>query len=205
VVPPVVEPPVVVPPEEPPVVPPEEEPPIVVVPPIPPVVPEEPPGTPFFRPPVLPSITPPPLAKGGLNPGYITDVPDFYNTTNSAQSKFYWGRHAYQPGPTFDRQLYNTAPNAPAQPFGIQNMSTNTLNYNQLMALAQGQQLQPPATTQPASPVNPTYNQYNSTVPFTQPIVPQMVGTVPYKPMLSYEEYIKSLTDPNYVANPVAP
>ena len=133
-------------------------------------------------------------------------MPDFYNTTNSAQSKYYWGRHAYQPGPSFNPALYNTAPDALAQPFGIQNMSTSTLNYNQLMALAQGQQLQPPATTQPASPVNPAYNQFNGPGPYTQPIVPQLVGTVPYKPMLSYEEYARSLTDPNYVASqPVSP
>jgi hypothetical protein len=154
----------------------------------------------------LPSITPQPLAKGGLNPGYITDVPDFYNTTNNVQSKYYWGRHAYQPGPSFNPALYNTAPDAPAQPFGIQNIATNMMNYDQLLGLAQGQQPQPVATTQPASPVNPAYNQFSGPGPYTQPIVPQLVGTVPYKPMLSYEEYARSLTDPNYVPNaPVSP
>jgi hypothetical protein len=102
--------------------------------------------------------------------------------------------------------LYNTAPDAPAQPFGIQNIATNMMNYDQLLGLAQGQQPQPVATTQPASPVNHAYNQFSGPGPYTQPIVPQLVGTVPYKPMLSYEEYARSLTDPNYVPNaPVSP
>jgi hypothetical protein len=101
--------------------------------------------------------------------------------------------------------LYNTAPQAPAQPFGIQNIATNMLNYDQLMQLGMGQQLTPIQSMQSASPANPQYNQYNSTVPYTQPIVPQMVGTVPYTPFMSYEEYARSLTDPNYVASPVSP
>lgn len=53
-----------------------------------------------------------------LNPGWITNVPDYYTTTNNAQSKYYWGGHPYQTGTTFNRQLYNQAPGAPAQAWG---------------------------------------------------------------------------------------
>ena len=54
-----------------------------------------------------------------MNPGFITDVPSFYQTTNPAQSQFYYGQHPYQPGKTFDKTLYNQIPNAPVSPFGL--------------------------------------------------------------------------------------
>jgi hypothetical protein len=55
----------------------------------------------------------------GLNPGYMQPT-DFYNTTSPVQSHYYWGGHPYQPGPTFNQQLYNTVPNAPGTPWGLQ-------------------------------------------------------------------------------------
>jgi hypothetical protein len=63
------------------------------------------------------------FASGGLNPGWIAPTP-FYSTTNDAQSRYYYGSRPYQTGgPTgqvFDPVLYNTAPGAPAVPFGSQ-------------------------------------------------------------------------------------
>jgi hypothetical protein len=57
-----------------------------------------------------------------LNPGFIKPSP-FYNTNDPAQSKFFWGQHAFQPGPTFNDTLYNTQPNAPDTPWGAQQMA----------------------------------------------------------------------------------
>ena len=97
----------------------------------PPVTPE----VPFVPPAVIPPAEPtlPPETRGhytwgtppkvniptGLNPGLITDVPSFYQTTNPAQSQYYWGQHPYQPGKTFDKTLYNQIPKAPVSPFGL--------------------------------------------------------------------------------------
>ena len=53
-----------------------------------------------------------------MNPGYIQPTA-FYNTTNPNQSKFYWGGHGYQYGPTFDAQQYNQVA-APVTPYGLQ-------------------------------------------------------------------------------------
>jgi len=61
----------------------------------------------------------------GLNPGFVQPTA-FYRTTSPIQSKFYWGQHPYQPGPTFNQTLYNTVPGAPQQPFGLQHMYTPT-------------------------------------------------------------------------------
>ena len=74
----------------------------------------------------------PDLTVKGLNPGWITNVPAQYQTQNMQQSKFYWGRHPFQVGPTFNRELYTQAPAAPAQPWGLQQMYTPT-NINQLV------------------------------------------------------------------------
>jgi len=64
----------------------------------------------------------PPVFGSGLNPGYIQPKP-FYNTTNDAQSKYYWGQHGYQYGPTFDAKQYNQVA-APATPWGQQGIAT---------------------------------------------------------------------------------
>ena len=63
-----------------------------------------------------------PLDNSGLNPGYITNVPGQYQTNNMQQSRFYWGQKPYQAGTTFDPALYRSAPAAPAQPWGLQQM-----------------------------------------------------------------------------------
>ena len=96
-------------------------------------IPETPPYIPIVTPPTTPAIpvdnthygtykwgTPPAIkVPEGLNPGFITNVPDFYQPTNQAGSKYYWGAHPFQPGQTFDPQLYNQVPNAPVNPFGL--------------------------------------------------------------------------------------
>ena len=61
----------------------------------------------------------------GLNPGFIQPSP-YYNTTSPVQSQYYYGQRPYQPGPVFDQALYNQVPNAPAVPFGLQQMYTPT-------------------------------------------------------------------------------
>ena len=70
--------------------------------------------------------TPMQLTAGGLNPGYIAPG-DFYKTTSPVQSRFYYGQHPYQTGgPTgqvFDPVLYNTVPEAPRTPWGLQQMA----------------------------------------------------------------------------------
>jgi hypothetical protein len=57
-----------------------------------------------------------------LNPGFINPSA-FYNTNDPAQSKFNWGMKAFQTGPTFNDTLYNTNPNAPDTPYGLQQMA----------------------------------------------------------------------------------
>jgi hypothetical protein len=59
---------------------------------------------------------------GYLNPGFIRPTP-FYNTNAPEQSQFYWGQHAFQPGPVFNPTLYNTQPEAPNTPWGIQQIA----------------------------------------------------------------------------------
>lgn len=134
--PPVVEPPVVEPPvTEPPVEPPPVEPPVE-----PPVKPTDGTAPGIYVPPFVPPVVPfqygpikpldwgkgVPIGAQGLNPGYITNVPQQYQTQNMQQSKFYWGQKPYQTGgPTgqvFDPNLYQSSPGAPAQPFGLQQM-----------------------------------------------------------------------------------
>jgi hypothetical protein len=63
------------------------------------------------------------LVNPGLNPGHIR-APDFYNTTSPIQSKFNWNPKPYQPGPAFNPLTYNSVPNAPAVPWGLQQMQT---------------------------------------------------------------------------------
>ena len=146
VVPPVTTPPVVTPPVT---VPPLTPPTTVVIPPntsvvTPVTVPEQPPEVepPQVNPPTAPYVppevvvpkdvtpkttttghyswgTPYPLHLAqGLNPGLI-NPPEYYKNTNPAQAKYYWGQHPFQPGDTFNSELYNTVPNAPAVPYGL--------------------------------------------------------------------------------------
>ena len=59
----------------------------------------------------------------GLNPGYIvpSQFQPFYSNTSNGQGNYYWGSHPFQGGNTFNSQLYNTVPNAPAIPYGVIN------------------------------------------------------------------------------------
>jgi hypothetical protein len=142
-------------------------------PPVEPIAPVEPPVTPPVvnvpNPPLVDETTPPtedtyygrytwgtaPQVKipGGLNPGFI-EPPTYYQTTDPAQSKYYWGEHPYQPTQTFNKQLYNTLPNAPVSPWGLGKTQT-AATREQILAAMQG--LYPNLSTQtvtgPAVPV----------------------------------------------------
>ena len=126
------------------VITPEPEPPIVeppVVPPVivPPVVlpPPPPPPPPVVVPPVTPE---PPATSGyGLNPGLIETTP-FYNTTNDAQAKYYWGDHGFQSGPAFNAASYNAVA-APETPWGAQGVA-KPLSPEDYLNLAQGLPIQ---------------------------------------------------------------
>lgn len=94
---------------------------------------------------------------GGLNPGFMNPTP-FYNTFDDAQSKFSWGARAFQPGPTFDANLYNAAP-APQTPWGAQQIA-QPLSPEQFARAAQGlpvaqQPVQAAQRVRPAGPVAP--------------------------------------------------
>jgi len=121
VVPPVIPEIVITPPPVPPVPPvvPPVTPPVVVVPPVV-LPPPKPPQPPVVVPPPPP---PPPVATNGvgLNPGLIETTP-FYNTTNDAQARYYYGDHGFQTGPAFDAASYNAVA-APDTPFGIQGVA----------------------------------------------------------------------------------
>jgi hypothetical protein len=132
--------------------------PVVVEPPAEPVAPVTP-TTPTTTPPVVNVANPPivtdqpptkPTTYGvysfgdpiniklatGLNPGLIAPTP-YYQTTNPAQSQYYWGSHPYQPGQTFDNELYNNAPGAPATPYGL-GYAQKQATAEQIMAKMQG-------------------------------------------------------------------
>ena len=118
-------------PPGPDITPPDVTPPVVEPPYVPPTYP------PIYVPPIEPPVAPPKkvydplpptnfgdfgaLVNPGLNPGYITNVPRAY-APSGVRSQFYYGQHPYQPGPTFNRSLYNQTPAAPAQPWGLQQM-----------------------------------------------------------------------------------
>jgi hypothetical protein len=99
----------------------------------------------------------------GLNPGWISPT-SFYNTNDPAQSKFAWGQHGYQPGPTFNEVLYNQAA-APATPWGLQQLA-KPLSSQQIQDMVAGKQITTP-TVAPATrkeayakgPVAPTFGQ----------------------------------------------
>ena len=150
--PPVVTPPVTIPPiETPPVVtppvttPPIETPPVVTPPVVDPYVPIPTPIVP--TPPVVDPThpgtytwgTPPAIHLAqGLNPGWITNVPQYYHPTNTAGSQYTWGQHPLQPGPTFNPSLYNQVPNAPITPFGLGYAQT-AATAAQILAMMRGQ------------------------------------------------------------------
>jgi hypothetical protein len=119
----------------------------------------------------------PPVFGGGLNPGYIQPTP-FYNTTNDAQSKYFWGQHGYQYGPTFDAKQYNQVA-APATPWGAQSVAepltgAQLNDYIQGKAIVSGpvrpatrvEQYVPDTRTPPSYgqvQMNPVYNNTQTT------------------------------------------
>jgi len=139
-------------PPTPPVTPPPVVPEVVITaPPTPPVPPPVPPVTPPTvivppvvlpppKPPQPPVVVPPPpplppVTNGlGLNPGLIETTP-FYNTTNDAQSKYFWGDRGFQSGPAFDAASYNAVA-APETPFGIQGVAAplSAKDYEDIVA-----------------------------------------------------------------------
>jgi hypothetical protein len=82
-----------------------------------------------------------------LNPGYIQPTA-FYNTNDPAQSKFYWGGHGPQFGPTFNAEAYNQVA-APNTPFGLQQVA-GPLSPEDYAAITAGT-YQPPMAAAPAT------------------------------------------------------
>jgi hypothetical protein len=98
----------------------------------------------------------------GLNPGFIEPTA-FYQTTDPAQSQFFWGSHGFQSGPTFNAAQYNQAA-APVTPWGAQTAATGLTpeefeaaamgNYTPRPAVAPAlrtQQYNPNASVQPGN------------------------------------------------------
>jgi hypothetical protein len=52
----------------------------------------------------------------------LIETTPFYNTTNDAQARYYYGDHGFQTGPKFDAASYNAVA-APNTPFGIQGVA----------------------------------------------------------------------------------
>jgi hypothetical protein len=78
----------------------------------------------------------------GLNPGLIRATP-FYNTTNDAQSKYYWGAHPFQYAPNFNPSFAQQG-QGPQTPFGIQSVA-KALSPQDMQAIMNGT-YQAPAT-----------------------------------------------------------
>ena len=116
--------------------------PILVTPPAPPRPPPITPRTPYVPPAVTPNVI-----GNMLNPGYIKPTA-FYNTTDPAQSQFYWGGHGPQFGPEFNAEAYNQVA-APDTPFGIPQVA-GPLSPEDYAAIAAGT-YQPPAAQAPAT------------------------------------------------------
>jgi hypothetical protein len=93
-------------------------------------------------------------ASGALNPGLI-NAPDFYNTNDPAQSKYYWGSHPYQPGSTFDSTLYNQVPNAPVKPWGVGHAQTAATANDVLNAMQGRYPLLGTTSQQPMPTIGP--------------------------------------------------
>lgn len=178
VVPPVIPEIVITPPPQPPV-PPVVTPPTVVVPPVV-LPPPPPPPPPVVVPP--PVVTPPQTNGVGLNPGLIETTP-FYNTTNDAQARYYYGDHGFQTGPAFDAASYNAVA-APDTPFGIQGVARplNAADYENIIL---GKPFTPeqftPATRRQA--YNPALlqtpvGQSGSAQPVTGPVAPSTTYTM---------------------------
>jgi len=176
-------------------------------------LPTFPPTFPPTLPPTLPPTQPPatvtPInpARLGLNPGLIEATP-FYNTSNDAQAKYYWGAHPFQYAPNFDPNIAQQG-FGPTTPFGIQNIA-KPLTPQDMQAVMAGtyraptaapatriQQYNPAVASAPAAgplPIMPTFkpfnpNQYTS-APTTTDENGQQVQTV-YDPTMNF----KNVTD----------
>jgi hypothetical protein len=79
----------------------------------------------------------------GLNPGFMQAVP-YYNTTNAAQAKYYWGGAPPQTGSTFNPAQAQNIPGAPIAPWGIQEIAQQ-LTPEETAQLIYGMQPQPAA------------------------------------------------------------
>lgn len=132
------------------------------------VTPVEPPITPPYIPvptPITPPEPLPPETRGRytwgtvkpverqteLNPGLI-NPPVFYQNTNPAQAKYYWGQRPFQPTSTFDPVLYNQIPNAPVVPWGATQAARAATSQE---ILAKMGQYYPLMNTPVAGPVRP--------------------------------------------------
>ena len=104
--------------------------------------------------PVNPSLGPlhwgnlPDLPLPGLNPGFIQAQP-FYHDTSPVQAQYYWGNHPFM-NTAADLPNYNNIPNAPAQPWGLQ-QSYQPINLAQYLA-ALNQTGAAPAVAGPVAP-----------------------------------------------------
>jgi hypothetical protein len=87
----------------------------------------------------------------GLNPGFIAPTP-FYQTTDPAQSQFFWGSRGFQTGPAFNAAQYNQAA-APASPWGAQSVA-KPLTPEEFALAAQGRYTAPAAVA-PATRIQP--------------------------------------------------
>ena len=190
--PPPPEPPVIidVPPLEP-VVPPPEPPEPPIVDPEPPVLPPLPPVVPPVTPPPEPPVTPPPPpvpptppqlpTREMINPGFIQPRA-FYNTTNDAQSKFFWGGHGPQFGTNqFDARAYNQAA-APSTPWGLGQVAA-PLSPAEVQAAIEGRYVPragTPAATRAEAYSAPTTQPYQyGQVQVGGPVAPAATTTTP--------------------------
>jgi hypothetical protein len=126
----------------------------------------------------------PPTGLGYLNPGFIKPS-NFYNTNDPAQSKFFWGQHAFQPGPTFNDTLYNTQPNAPDTPYGLQQLA-RPLTMDEINDMILGKPYTPqtvapatrrvPITDANRNVMNTDYSKVGQ-LPVLAPVVPSQAPT----------------------------
>jgi hypothetical protein len=119
-----------------------------------------------------------------INPGWIQPTP-FYNTTNPAQSRFFWGAHGPQfagpnPAQPFNAQAYNQVA-APVTPWGLQQVAAplTKADYDAIIAgTYRAPQPVAPATRAEAyrapTQVAPSYGQVRvgANIPAPGPVAP---------------------------------
>ena len=175
-------------------------------------LPSPPPSTPAPTATPLPPATPTTVTGRGLAPGLMR-APEFYKTYSPVQSKFTWGARPFQMGPTFNEQVALQGAGRET-PWGLQSMFGRTLSYDELLKLAQGQQLAPgpvvPAAErrmaydpevmarEPVAQVvlNPEYR--SQAQPAVQTITGQQGGTTPVDKMDARYQNVISALGPNW-------